>query len=231
MIEDLLMKISIGALAIPGTLLVKKVSDAVGGITKPYQIVRVAKAEAKVERIKTESEIQISDLRLRTARRSIKEEMRKQSNMENITAKAIPHLNPDSSPDKMENDWITNFFDKSRIVSDSDMQDLWAGILAGEANMPGTFSRKTVNLMADLEKRDAEMFRNLCRFAWKARDSTLIPVVFDLDHEIYKRHGIAFDSANHLQAIGLANLNPTPSFGLTFSATEEKRLSYQGKNY
>ena len=34
----------------------------------------------------------------------------------------------------MEEDWIANFFDKCRIVSDSEMQSLWARVLAGEAN-------------------------------------------------------------------------------------------------
>ena len=217
-----LLNIGLGELTKPATLLIEKVSDAVGGLAKPYQIVRVEKAEAEARRIKVESEIQIDDLRMRAAQRFLAEEMQKQSNMESIIKKAIPRLNRHASPDRMENDWISNFFDKNRIISDSDMQELWARILAGEANMPGTFSRKTVNLMADLEKRDAEIFRNLCRFVWEAQDPKLVPVVFDLNHDIYNRHGIAFDSCTHLEALGLVQLNHTPSYLLEFLATEEK---------
>ncbi|HEY6120066.1 MAG TPA: hypothetical protein VIV66_08915 [Pyrinomonadaceae bacterium] len=42
--------INIGELSRPATMLVEKTSDAVSGIFKPYQIVRVAKAEAQAER-------------------------------------------------------------------------------------------------------------------------------------------------------------------------------------
>ena len=54
--------VSLGELSKPATVLIEKVSEAVGGICKPWQMVRVAKAEAEVERIRAESEIQISDL-------------------------------------------------------------------------------------------------------------------------------------------------------------------------
>ena len=42
-------------------MLVEKISDAVGGIFKPYQIVRVAKAEAQADRVRVEAQIEISD--------------------------------------------------------------------------------------------------------------------------------------------------------------------------
>ena len=54
-----LLNIGLGELTKPATLLIEKVSDTVGGLAKPYQIVQVAKAEAEARRIKVESEIQI----------------------------------------------------------------------------------------------------------------------------------------------------------------------------
>jgi hypothetical protein len=53
---------SIGDLSKPATVLVEKISEAVGGIFRPYQMVRVAKAEAEVDRIRAESEIQITEV-------------------------------------------------------------------------------------------------------------------------------------------------------------------------
>ncbi|MBI5966911.1 MAG: hypothetical protein HY882_03490, partial [Deltaproteobacteria bacterium] len=50
------------------------ISDAVGGLFKPYQIVRVAKAEAEAERIRAESQIQISDLQRRAFYRFLEEQ-------------------------------------------------------------------------------------------------------------------------------------------------------------
>ena len=161
--------IALGDLTKPATVLIEKISDAVGGIFKPHQIVRVAKAEAEAERFQAESQIQVTDLHRRAMLRFLEEEAKKQSNIEDITQKALPNLKEDSSPQKVEDDWITNFFDKCRIVSDDDMQKLWSQVLAGEANSPGAFSRKTVNLLADLDKSDAELFMRLCSFGWMNR--------------------------------------------------------------
>jgi hypothetical protein len=41
----------LGDLTKPATVLIEKISDAVGGIFKPYQVVRLAKAEAEANRI------------------------------------------------------------------------------------------------------------------------------------------------------------------------------------
>lgn len=48
---------NIGELSKPATILIEKVSDAVGGLLKPWQIRRVAKAEADAEKIKALAEI------------------------------------------------------------------------------------------------------------------------------------------------------------------------------
>lgn len=56
--------INLGELSKPATVLVEKISDAVGGIFKPYQIVRVAKAEAQADRVRAEGQIEVSDIQL-----------------------------------------------------------------------------------------------------------------------------------------------------------------------
>ncbi len=53
--------ISLGESSKPATVLVEKISEAVGGIFKPYQIVRVAEAAAQADRVRAESQIEISD--------------------------------------------------------------------------------------------------------------------------------------------------------------------------
>src|SRR5579864_2187848 len=191
----------LGDLSKPATVLIEKISDAVGGIFKPYQLVRVAKAEAEVGRIEAESNIQITDLQRRAMHRFLVEEARKQSNIEEITQRALPLLEANSSPQNVQDDWITNFFDKCRIVSDIDMQELWSRILVGEANSPGTFSKRTVNLMGDLDKSDAELFTKLCGFGWLFGRFTAL--VLDHSHKIYTESGIDFDSLSNLENLGL----------------------------
>jgi hypothetical protein len=185
----------------PAGTLIEKISDVLGGIFKPWQIVRVARAEAEASQIQAEGQIKVEDIQRRAFRRFLEEEAKKQQNIEAITKKALPLLENKSAPQNMADDWITNFFDKSRIVSDSDMQQLWSRVLAGEANSPGAFAKKTVNLLADLDKSDAELFTNLCGFTWQI--TTLVPLVFDVPHELYDRFGINFNTLAHLETLGL----------------------------
>ena len=208
MTDDPLAKL--GDLTKPATVLIEKISDAVGGVFKPYQIVRVAKAEAEADRIRAESQIQITDLHRRAMHRFLEEEAKRQSNIEDITRKALPLLEEKSAPQNVEDDWITNFFDKCRIVSDDDMQRLWSRILAGEANRPGAFSKRTVNLLADLDKDDAELFTRLCGFVWQI--GNIVPLVFDVQSEVYNRHGINFNSLGHLESLGLIQFNNIAGF-------------------
>lgn len=201
----------------PATILVEKISEAVGGIFKPWQVVRVAKAEAEADQIRAESQIQISDIQRRAMHRFLVEEAKKQSNIEEITAKSLPLLEEESKPQDIEDDWITNFFDKSRIVSDLEMQQLWSKVLAGEANMPGFFSRQTVNLLSDLEKQDAELFGNLCSFGWTHEHTPRLfyPLVLDIRNKIYNKKNIYFSNLTQLEALGLIRFDNSRDIALT----------------
>lgn len=205
--------VNLGKLSKPANTLIEKVSLAIGGVFEPWQIKRIAKAEAEASLIKAESEIQITDLHRRAMHRFVEEEAKRQENMEEITKKSIPLLEGQSDPAKMEDDWVTNFFDKSRIVSDEDMQALWANVLAGEANKPGSFSRRTVNLLSDLDKRDAELFQTLCRFGWVV--GNFAPLIFDSQAPIYNNLGIDFESLSHLDSLGLIQFNSLSGFSRT----------------
>lgn len=202
--------IDLSNLSKPADTLVKKVSNAVGGLFAPYQVRRMAKAEAEAEVIKAQSEIEVTDLHRRAVHRWIEEEAQRQNNMEEITAKALPQLDETATPNSVVNDWIVNFFDKSRIVSDNTMQDLWSRVLAGEANTPGTYSKRTVNFLSDLDKTDAELFAKLCGFGWMI--GNVVPLVFDHEAEIYNKHRVIFSSLNHLESIGLIQFNSITGF-------------------
>ena len=204
--------INLGELSKPANTLIKKASNAVGGIFAPWQIKRVAKAEAEAALIKEQSKIEITNLNRRAVSRWIEEEAQRQKNMEDITAKALPELNEDAKPDSIEDDWLVNFFDKCRIVSDDEMQSLWSRVLAGEANSPGTYSKRTVNFLSDLDKADAEFFTKLCGFIWFI--GNIEPLIFDCEAEIYNRNDINFISISHLDSIGLIQFD-YPGFCMT----------------
>ena len=193
--------VNLGNLSKPADTLIKKVSSAIGGVFEPWQIKRVAKAEAEASLIKAKTGIEITDLHRRAMHRFVEEEATRQENMEEITRKSLSYLKEESDPSKMEDDWVTNFFDKSRIISDSEMQNLWSKVLAGEANSPGTYSKRTVNLLSDIDKTDAELFGSLCRYVWIF--GIVTPLIFDIHAGIYNDNGINFNSISHLDSIGL----------------------------
>lgn len=220
--------VSLGELTKPINTLVERASDAVGGLFRPWQTRRVARAEADAELIRAGGEIQVTELHKRAFWRFLEEESTKQTNMENILVKAIPNVDQENArPEDIGNDWLSNFFDKCRIVSDEDMQSLWARILAGEANNPSRFSRKTVNLVADLDKSDASLFVSLCGFVWMLAGNPH-PLIFDTQHDIYNRQGIDFNSVGHLESLGLIHFNGLSGFAIV-SRAQQWTFSYCGE--
>jgi Protein of unknown function (DUF2806) len=215
--------VKIGDLTKPATVLIEKIADAVGGVFKPFQIVRVAKAEAAAELIQAETEIQITDLKRRAIHRFVEEEAMQQLNMESIISLTLPFLEEKASPQKMADDWITNFFDKCRIVSDKEMQQIWSRILAGEANSPGTFAKRTVNLLNDLDKSDAELFISLCGFGWILNEEFLL-LVFDPKADLYNVQGINFESLVNLETLGLIKVENAA--GYSFDKLPKKLTVY-----
>jgi len=194
--------VSLGDLGKPANTLIEKISDAIGGIARPWQIVRVAEAEAEAEKIRVATQIEVTELQRRAMVRFIAEEAKRQNNIEGITAKALPAVSPDARPEQMEDDWISHFFEKCRLISNDDMQSLWARILAGEANSPGRFSKRTVDLVGTLDRSDALLFAQLCSFAVSLGEQ-MFPLVYEPNNEIYKKNGIDFSALSHLESIGL----------------------------
>ena len=200
--------INFGDISKPAVILIEKISDLVGGYFKPYQIRRIASAEADADKIKALNKIEITELQQRALRRFVFEEAKKQDNIEAITAKALPYLKEDANPKDVEDDWLTNFFDKCRLISDEQMQALWAKLLAGEANSPGNYSKRTIDLLSSLDKAEALLFKSLCRFGWDMGIDTdkIVPLIYDVKASIYTDHGITANGLMHLDDIGLIRL-------------------------
>jgi hypothetical protein len=197
--------INLGDVSKPATVLIEKISDAVGGLYQPFQIRRIARAEADADKIRAAARIEITELEHRAMSRLFAEEAKKQHNMEAITLKALPDISPEARTEDVEDDWIANFFDKCRLISDEQMQSLWARILAGEANSPGKFSKRTVNIVASLDKSDAILFSRACSFVFMF--GSPVPLVFDVNLKIYNDAGINFSSLTHLESAGLVHFD------------------------
>lgn len=123
--------INLGDLSKPATVLIEKVSNAVGVIYEPYHIKRKARAEAEAEKIKALAKIELTELEQRALDRFVHQETRKQANIEQITAQAAASLPSDAQVENLDEDWIAHFFKQCDTVSDKEMQSLWARLLSG----------------------------------------------------------------------------------------------------
>lgn len=215
----------------PGTALIERVSDFIGGALKPHQIKRVAKAEAAAEKYKAISKFETTqELEQRALNRFVQEEINKQSNMENIAQQAATQVKENATPEKIEKDWLADFFDSCRIISDKEMQSLWAKILAGEANEPGKFSKRTIAYMVTLDKKEAELFTKLCGFVWEDMKHDPMPFICDYKEKIYTDNGINFKDLKHLDTIGLINFDSLAGYQIHLPG-KQTIFSYHGIPY
>lgn len=196
--------INFGNLSKPATVLIEKVCGAVGIIYEPVRIKRKARAEAEAEKITALARIELSNLERRAMERLIYQEARKQENIEQITSGAAATLIEDAKVQDLEEDWVAHFFKQCDTVSDTEMQSLWSRLLAGEATTPGTFSKRTVDFIASIDKKDAALFTTFCQFVWMIGEP--VPLIYEMDNDIFASRGITFDSLKHLDAIGLISL-------------------------
>jgi hypothetical protein len=220
--------INLGNLTKPATVLIEKVSGAIGLLYEPTHVRRMARAEAYAREIAVRAEL--SELEQRAMLRFVHEERRNQANMETVTAGAISVLPDNAQPERLDDDWLAHFFDRCRLVSNKEMQTLWSKILAGEANNPGTISRRTIDLVATLTKEDALLFTALCGFVLTI-NGEMQPAIFDLNNQPYIEQAITSTTLMHLDDIGLIrfaeNVQAPSNFRLPFPKHVE--LNYFGQ--
>jgi hypothetical protein len=202
--------VNFGDLSKPATVLIEKVSSAVGIIFEPTQIKRKARAEAEAEKIKTIAKIELKEIEHRALERLVHQETRKQENIESITAEAAAALPNDAKVENLDEDWVAHFFKQCDTVSDKEMQSLWSRLLSGEATSPGTFSKRTVDFISSIDKKDAVLFTAFCQFVWVIGEPS--PLVYDVHNEIYSKQGITFAALKHLDSIGLISFEAVSDY-------------------
>lgn len=220
--------VDMGDLSKPATVLIERVSDALGGCFRPYQIKRVARAEAEAKLIQAAGDIEVTELQRRALQRLLAEEADRQKNIESIVKGATELLGTAARPEAIDPDWLTNYLDKCRLVSDHEVQALWSRVLAEEANNPNQISRRTVTFLGTLDKRDALLFSQLSGFVWHINSE--VPLIRDITDPICGRNGLSFLNMQHLDDIGLIKLNSVTGFK-AFRLPKRMRVMYQDLDF
>jgi hypothetical protein len=203
------------------------VSHVVDIVVGPDRIRARAQAQSDAAVIFAEGRAQIQEIEARAVDRLRKRETRRQRNIETITLKAADELKALPAPDQISKepvseDWTSRFFEECQDISDEQMQQIWARIMAGEVAQPGSFAPRTLSVVRDLTKDDANLFTRLCQLIWLIPRVGFVPVILNpnLDAPEIVKAEIDFPKLTHLTSIGLIEYNSMTAFGIKTAMTE-----------
>jgi hypothetical protein len=89
------------------------------------------------------------------------QQTKRHANVMTIAAEAADQLGDDVSEDPVDPDWIARFFSYAQDISSEQLQHLWGRILAGEVQRPGQVPLRTLDLLRNMTKSDAELLLKL----------------------------------------------------------------------
>jgi len=191
--------------------LIEVISKGIGTIYKPRAIRKEAEAKAYeielIERAKSKALAEGKEIEAeavdRIQERLLYKELRKQANIDNISQIAAQQLSQEEtvSEEQVDEDWTTRFFNIAEDVSDDEMQQLWGRILAGEVKQPKSYSLRTLELLKNLSKREAEVFSRASNFVITSYNS---PFLFrGKQNDILDKYNFSFEDKLLLIETGL----------------------------
>lgn len=191
--------------------LVDTISSAIGIVYEPTRIKRLADAETYKIKVLANAQIEAESLgntELATridevSRMVVAKELRRQDNIAYIVNEAIKQieLKEQVSDEEVDPDWTTRFINIAQDISNEEMKNLWAQILAGEVAKPRTYSLRTLECLKNMTKDEATLF---VKFASLALQSSNDFFVYR-DSELLSKYEITYPDIQRLVEIGLLN--------------------------
>ncbi len=157
-IEKLIETVSQGIGVLYEPRRIRKAADA-----EAYKLEKLNEAEAKGLILKSDTEFEIIE---RAKERFAHKEINRQINLESIVEKATKHLGDSVSENPVDEDWRNRFFNKAQDVTNEEMQEIWSKILADEVTQPGKMSFRTLEIISNLSKNEAQIFETACKIAF-----------------------------------------------------------------
>jgi hypothetical protein len=165
----------------------------------------------------------------RTQDRINYQEAKKQLNIENVTAFAAEELRNEEpiTDEPLDEDWTTRFFRIAEEVSNEEMQALWGKILAGEIKEPKTYSLRTLELIRNLSKNEANTFMKAANFAVNTANANFIFKTNDVDL-LSNTYNINYGDIALLTEIGLIQPGDFVSYQLQQQSSDNQRVLTSG---
>lgn len=188
------------------------VSSVVGGLFTTI-FLRRNTSVAEFEKIKNGQFKEVADSLLKAGKMTYVEYYQA-SNFLEVAKKADKYyseIHHDNNNANYDFDWFVRFYEAVGNISDEVMQDLWAKLLAGEVAEPSSFSLKTIDVIRNLSKQDAELFSLICSHSVMTRGQNFLP-----HYDTYlEKHNIYYTDIMKLNEQGLIFNDGTIGFSMS----------------
>lgn len=228
------------------------IENGVGKLYEPTHLKKIAKAKAVeiklIETAKTEAEIDRAqklsklqpdvvlslsnvniDLVERAKLRLARQEIERQSNIDNIVEQAVIALPDTVNSVPVGRDWANRFFQAAQDISDIDMQCQWGKVLAGETSQPGRFSVRSLEVLKNLSTEEANLFATVCSLVTNVNEFIIkIPTdkkgLFMVEDSV-AMSDLGFTHGNFIKLVDAGLLHPEPTLEIAYK-TQEKPLIF-----
>ena len=138
-------------------------------------------------------------------------EMKRVANLGSIVNNTADQLGDAEVPDvEPDHDWTARFFEYAQDVSTEGMQSLWAKVLAGQVERPGSSSLHTLGILRDLDRDTARLFMNLCSLSLiyvtggtEIVDARVVSLGGNAGDNALKDYGLHYGALTRLEEHGL----------------------------
>lgn len=173
---------------------------------EPEKIREILDALAERNLSITEYESPTFKLKLKAAKEN--ETIRENFNKDKVIALAAQALKQDKdiSEEKVDEDWLANFFEHTKYANSEYMQKLWGKILYGEVKKPSSYSIRALQTLRFLQKKDAEKFSHICHLILNDLNKN-ISFIINNGKYLYDEFGISQKDLYDLEELGLIKMS------------------------
>lgn len=234
------------ALVDPAVKLIDIVQSAIGKAYEPRHIRKMADAKAyEISTVgqamrdssdipivynKGNIELDTTDFDMfvkRTQNRMAYQELTKQNNIEMVVDHAYNILKDQDvvTNEPVDSDWLLRFFNSIQDISNTEMQLLWAKILAGEVKQPSSSSLRTLETLRNINKKEATRFQKICDYLIIMGNHKYLPNY----QSLFSISGISYSDILEMDECGL--MNSAGLLTLEKSIGKERALFAKNKSY
>ena len=112
---------------------------------------------------------------------------------------------------KLDWDWFVRFYEAAGSISNEEMQNIWAKLLAGEVSEPSSSSYRTIDVLKNMSSNDAHMFEKICDHSFYRNNSFFLPT----EDDYLEQANISFPEIMNLSELGIIKDDSFISYNVT----------------